>query len=193
MIKTPNNENEFRQIAEIQKTELKETGFLSNCSIRFLILFYTWMSLDKNSFVSIYEENDGTVSGFVFCVGERKRYYKRFFYKKLFNLIFYPREIVNILISILKKKIKFIEYDAELTQIAVKSSFQGKGIASKLIEAAEKEFIKRGIFEYYLQVEENNINAVNLYKKFQFIIVDENKNDKIKKYLMKKILTNKII
>jgi ribosomal protein S18 acetylase RimI-like enzyme len=193
MIQIPLSKIDFKQIAIIHKSELIGEGLLSQCSIRFLSMFYQWMSKSKKSFVLIEKSNSEIVNGFIFCVKNKNIYYRDFFYNNILKLLVYPEFFFQIIITFHKKRIKFIPYDAELTQIAVKSLSQGKGIASKLIAAAEEEFIKRGIFEYYLQVEENNINAVNLYKKLHFIIVDENKNDKIKKYLMKKILTNKII
>lgn len=187
MIKFPDNINEFRQIANIHKEELNNQGFLSKCSVKFLTIFYRWMSKDKESFVIIIlEENKNEVLGFIFCVEKAKRYYKKFFYHNFIKILFLPKDIFNILKSFKKKRINLNIYKAELTQIAIKNSFQGKGFAKKLIQEAEKEFIKRGIKEYYLQVDKDNLKAINLYKNKGFKEITHQEENSFEKIIMNK-------
>lgn len=187
MIKFPDNINEFKQIANIHKEELNNQGFLSKCSVKFLTIFYTWMSKDKESFVIIIlEENKNEVLGFIFCVENAKRYYKKFFYHNFIKILFLPKDIFNILKSFKKKRINLNIYRAELTQIAIKNSFQGKGFAKILIQEAEKEFIKRGIKEYYLQVDKDNLKAINLYKDKGFKEITHKEENSFEKIIMNK-------
>jgi ribosomal protein S18 acetylase RimI-like enzyme len=68
----------------------------------------------------------------------------------------------------------------------VDSKYQGKGIATALIKKGERELLKKGISQYYLQVFVYNEKAIRLYKKIGFDIIDKfNVNNK-EKYLMKK-------
>lgn len=57
---------------------------------------------------------------------------------------------------------------SELIQINVVDSYKRKKIASKLMEYMFNDLIKKGVKSITLEVKENNIAAINLYKKYGF-------------------------
>lgn len=58
--------------------------------------------------------------------------------------------------------------EVEILDIAVKSSFQGKGIASMLLNELFNKLQKNNVNKCFLEVKEDNIKAISLYKKFLF-------------------------
>ncbi|MGQ4874739.1 MAG: GNAT family N-acetyltransferase [Promethearchaeia archaeon] len=57
---------------------------------------------------------------------------------------------------------------AHLVSIAVSEEYRRKGIASALLRLSMPAIKKYGIQEYVLEVRVSNINAINLYKKFNY-------------------------
>lgn len=58
--------------------------------------------------------------------------------------------------------------EVEILDIAVKSDFQGKGVASALLNEVFDKLQKNNVKKYFLEVKEDNIKAISLYKKFLF-------------------------
>jgi len=58
--------------------------------------------------------------------------------------------------------------ECELLSIAVNAAERGKGHAKALMEHSHKEFAKQGFKKVFLEVRENNIAAISLYKKFGY-------------------------
>ena len=58
---------------------------------------------------------------------------------------------------------------AEINYIAVSLEFRGHGIASKLLDYALSDMIKSGASSVSLEVETDNIAAINLYLKHGFL------------------------
>ncbi|MGN1298995.1 MAG: ribosomal protein S18-alanine N-acetyltransferase [Candidatus Scatovivens sp.] len=56
----------------------------------------------------------------------------------------------------------------EIANIVVRKDFRNLGIGKLLLEKIIKETNKVGKNKIYLEVNENNINAINLYKKYKF-------------------------
>ena len=56
----------------------------------------------------------------------------------------------------------------EITNIVVKKDFRKLGIGKMLLEKIIEEAKKNGKNLIYLEVNENNVNAINLYKKYRF-------------------------
>ena len=73
------------------------------------------------------------------------------------------------------KIIGFLVYDliyerCEIEYIAVLNEYRNKQIASQLLEYAINDCKKNNIINISLEVNVNNISAINLYKKFDFKI-----------------------
>lgn len=73
------------------------------------------------------------------------------------------------------KIIGFLVYDliyerCEIEYIAVLNEYRNKQIASQLLEYAINDCKKNNIVNISLEVNVNNISAINLYKKFDFKI-----------------------
>lgn len=73
------------------------------------------------------------------------------------------------------KIIGFLVYDliyerCEIEYIAVLNEYRNKKIASQLLEYAINDCKKNNIVNISLEVNVNNISAINLYKKFDFKI-----------------------
>ncbi len=58
--------------------------------------------------------------------------------------------------------------EADITNVAVESSFRGKGIAKKMLLQLMEEGEKRGIHAYTLEVRKSNDPARKLYEKLGF-------------------------
>jgi len=143
MISIPSTDNDFLEIAKIHKAELRNKGFISKCSLRFIVFFYRQISLYQNSILLVEKAENGIVLGFIFCSEDKNKYKKEFYSKIIFNLFVYPEIIYPLFIELFSKKIKFMHYEAELVQVAVSSRYQGKGIGALLMREAEKEFQNR--------------------------------------------------
>lgn len=68
------------------------------------------------------------------------------------------------------------DFFAHLYKIVIKKNLEGQKLGSKLFEAALLDLKKAGIKEFYLEVEEENVSAQALYKKFNFKIAHRKKN-----------------
>lgn len=94
-----------------------------------------------------------------------------------------------------KKIIGLISYSiiyerSEINYIAVLKEYQKKGIATKLLDYAIKDIKSNNCENISLEVETNNIAAINLYSKFNFKTKTIRKNyyDSKNAYLMVKEL-----
>jgi len=178
------------QIAKIHKEELKNSGFLGQCSIKFISFFYKKVSIYKSSIILVKKNNQGKVIGFCFFSENINEYYQKFFKRNLLRMFFYISIYVPFVKSYfrIKRQKPLLKHEVELVQIAVDSKYQGRGLAIELIKRGERELIKEGIFEYYLQVYNFNKKALRLYKKMGFNIIDKFEVNNKGKYLMKKNL-----
>ncbi len=183
------NKNDFNEIARIHKKELKDSGFLGQCSIKFISFFYEKVSIYNSSIILVEKNNKGKVIGFCFFSKNINEYYKRFFKQNFFIIPFYKSIYIPLIFYFKREKKRIANiHRVELVQIAVNSKYQGRGIAKELIKRGERELLKEGIFEYYLQVYNFNKNALRLYKKIGFNIIEKFEVNNKMKYLMKKSL-----
>lgn len=94
--------------------------------------------------------------------------------KKEFNVSYKNNPFSNWYLYVINDElIGFINFDimyekSELEYIYVIQEYRKKGIASKLILAMEKKLKKYNIENITLEVNCNNQNAINLYKKFGY-------------------------
>ena len=58
--------------------------------------------------------------------------------------------------------------EAEIGNIAVLEEYRGQGIGYALLARLQEELSVRGISKVFLEVEDSNTNAINLYKRFGF-------------------------
>ena len=64
--------------------------------------------------------------------------------------------------------VQFIIDEADITNIVTRKSFRNKGIGSKLLENLIIVSKEKNMSSITLEVNENNIYAISLYKKFNF-------------------------
>lgn len=64
--------------------------------------------------------------------------------------------------------VQFILDEADITNIVTRKSFKNKGIGSKLLENLIIASKEKNMSSITLEVNENNIYAISLYKKFNF-------------------------
>lgn len=72
--------------------------------------------------------------------------------------------------------IAIIDYTCEIYKIAVNKTYQKRGFGSILMNHIFKTSEKKSINNFYLEVNETNYDAVNLYKKHNFLEVHRRKN-----------------
>lgn len=94
--------------------------------------------------------------------------YGSFVYHIKNNLLYIAKEdtflLAYILILIKRKKAKIYSF-------GVSTHFRGKGTASLLLQESLKKLHFLGFTAVLLEVRTDNTNAINLYKKFGFIII----------------------
>ena len=124
---------------------------------QFILLRLESLKTEPNSFLSTFDEE--------------KKYSKQqwqnkfnqgvwFGYFKDGNMI----AMVNFLIG---NKVK-IMHTSEISGLYVKKEYRGQGLAKQLVEFILQYAKKKKISQIYLGCNANNINAINLYKKFGF-------------------------
>ncbi|MGL4361814.1 MAG: ribosomal protein S18-alanine N-acetyltransferase [Cellulosilyticaceae bacterium] len=66
--------------------------------------------------------------------------------------------------------------EGQITNVAVHADYRRRGLGRNLMETLLDNGVKKGITNYYLEVRESNINAINLYKSIGFKEVGRRKN-----------------
>ncbi len=74
------------------------------------------------------------------------------------------------------------KYKAFLTMLCVANGFEGKGIGKFLLQTSLLNVRELGFKTYSLEVNKNNLTAINLYTNYGFVIVET----KDKTFIMKK-------
>ena len=192
------DESKFEQIAKIQKSELeyRDSVFLSECSIKFISLFYKKVIHYNSTIFCVDETQQNEIKGFVFCTTNGQGYFRNFFNETKLQLICYPSIYISLFKALLRRvgsklldyKHKTYNYNCEIVYMAVKRQYQEQGVGKKLINLAEREFVKRGINKYFLEVFSGNNRAIKFYKTSGFVIVQSFKRGNMKKLIMYKDL-----
>ncbi len=68
---------------------------------------------------------------------------------------------------------RFVAPEAELLSIAVEPRHQGRGVGRHLLSAHFSRLAAQGVREVFLEVEQGNMPAVQLYERFGFATVGE--------------------
>lgn len=187
MIDIPSSNKDFLQIAHIHKEMLKDTGFLSECSEKFIAKFYKCVNTFDSSLLFVVRKENNDIVGFIFLSSESRQYYKKFLLNNLFLILFYPSSIIPLIKAVLRKSINKSSYNyyVELVQIAIDASSRGKGFGKLLIQKGLKELYKRNISTVFLQVHADNHSAIQVYKKIGFKTVGKMSSYKRVKLVMK--------
>jgi len=90
---------------------------------------------------------------------EQINFTDKFSYKKVYL-------IDNIVVAFLEAKI--VADEAEIFMIAVKKFFQGKGIGKSILNSFFDDMKKLNVKTVFLEVAEDNIPAISLYRGFGF-------------------------
>ncbi len=71
--------------------------------------------------------------------------------------------------------VKYVLDEGEINLVAVKKQSQRKGVATLLLNTAEKELKEKGVNKLFLEVRRSNLNAQALYEKcnYKYIAVRE--------------------
>lgn len=94
-------------------------------------------------------------------------------YNSLKDLLSNDNVVFRVMIDSSNKVIGYYSFaqildEGHINNIAVRSLDQSKGFGTKLMEDMINQASKRGINALTLEVEIENIKAINLYKKFNF-------------------------
>lgn len=183
--------DKIEQVAGIHKSELRDTDFLSKCSVRFLCLFYEKVLQYESTIFFTEVDVSNEVKGFIFCTTDTHEYCRRFIRENSVRIISYPSvylPLSKVLLQRIKKMFlgnqETFDYNSEVVYMAVKRSCQRHGVGRKLIKIAEDEFLKRKINKYYLQVYSDNAQGIAFYKSLGFDVVANIESGNRKKYVM---------
>lgn len=80
----------------------------------------------------------------------------------VFNVLFVDDHIVGYIIY------HIVIDEAEILNIVIDNNFKGKGYGTFLLKETIEEIKKKNIKNVFLEVGEQNIAAISLYKKFNF-------------------------
>ena len=168
------------EIAKIHKAEISK-GFLSSLSDSFLETFYLSIIDSKEGFC-IVSKDSGKVVGFVAGVFDINEFYSNFF-KKYFLKSFFVLFKRFFSIHFLKKLFETLLYPrkekdlpkAELLTLAVKSQFQGRGIASQMFAKFAQEMKNKNVKYFKVLVGEGLAPAIKFYEKNGFKFVKNTK------------------
>ncbi len=100
-----------------------------------------------------------------------------------YSLVTIGQDISNNKVIVMKIDDKVAGYitishvldEAEIERIAVSKKYLRQGIASALMEYALNQMKQAGATKIYLEVREDNVPAINLYRKFGFAITGKRK------------------
>ena len=112
----------------------------------------------------------------------------RYYHKRTFDAI--KNHMYTIIVKLNNELIGYahIDYDNDKYWfgICIINEFQGKGLGNKIMDYIFNHNKIKDISEIYLSVDKDNYNAIQLYKKHNFNIIDQSHSI----FFMKKILFN---
>ena len=125
---------------------------------QFILLRLESLKTEPNSFLSTFDEE--------------KKYSKQQWQNKFnqgmwFGCFNANGDIIAMANFLIGNKVKII-HTSEISGLYVKKEYRGQGFAKQLIEFILQYAKKQKISQIYLGCNANNINAINLYKKFGF-------------------------
>lgn len=183
--------DKIEQVARIHKSELKDTDFLSKCSVRFLCLFYEKVLQYESTIFFTDEDLCNEIKGFIFCTTESHEYCSRFLRESSVQILLHPSVYLPLFGVIFKRITKMLssnrnryDYNSEVVYMAVKRQYHRQRVGKKLIKLAEDEFLKRNINKYYLQVFTDNAQGIAFYKSTGFDVIADIESGNRNKYLM---------
>ncbi len=164
-----------KQIAELHKQGIP-SGFISSLNIKVVQKLYKTIILNEIIFVV---EANGKIVGFVSCAIQTGKLYKDFikansfsvlpyFILKVFSISFIRKTLETLKAPKKTKKDNREDEMPELLSIVIDASQQAKGIGKILLDALEKELIKRNIPEYKVVAGDNLLSANKFYQKYGF-------------------------
>ncbi len=65
--------------------------------------------------------------------------------------------------------------EAHILNLAIDPDYRGRGYAAQLIRHITEYCGKRGISDFYLEVRDSNVKAINLYRMFGFKVIGKRK------------------
>jgi ribosomal protein S18 acetylase RimI-like enzyme len=159
----------------------------------FVRRLYTQLLSDKNSKVWVYATN-GNIVGFLSITSKMKYTTKLImsgltasnYIKILLKLLSSPLEIPVFLKRLYfdDQILKSLGNYPNILTVGVLPQYQGTGIGTKFINIVDQYFKKKGLKQYFVDTEQKNINAINFYKRNNFILVRSFSNN----VLLKKVI-----
>jgi GNAT superfamily N-acetyltransferase len=169
------NSELIQSAAKLYMEHLSDNGFLPLFGNRFIQELYADILAEKLGFF-IFATKDNSICGFVLGSADSEQIFKiitrKFF--KYFKIIL-PRVLTNP-IQIVPKLFETLFYvkkqkaniKAELVTIITDSNYRAKGLGTQIVEALNKEFLKRGVYFYKVTVHDVKQKANNFYLKNGF-------------------------
>lgn len=100
-----------------------------------------------------------------------------------------PVGVVQLLSRPRQRGLESDSATAELHHLKVVTKYQGKGIGSRLNQAAEQEAMKKGYNRIVLDVDVNNAYAIDIYHHWGYSVASENTSEDYVSYTMVKNLS----
>lgn len=165
-------------VAELHRAEIV-AGFLSSLPQRFLTRFYKELITSDFSFLVLAEE-EGKVIGFASGSTSPSSFLRHLLAHSFFFavMVLFPQALNP---SRLKRMFESFMYPQkikegpkpELFSIAVKKEFQGKGVASAMLQEFIEEMKRRGVSRFKLVVGRDLNRAIAFYEKSGFQLFSE--------------------
>lgn len=164
------------RLAELHATRMTE-GFLSELGPRFLRILYRRVVASPDAFAFVVEEPlDGavTVVGFAAGAPDVGALYRRFVLRDgvIAGIAAAPR-----LVGSWRRVLETLRYPAstgdlpgaEILSVAVDPRVTGRGVGTRVVEAATSEFRRRGVAAAKVVTGADNVAALALYTRCGFV------------------------
>ncbi|MBC7694106.1 MAG: GNAT family N-acetyltransferase [Burkholderiales bacterium] len=110
-----------------------------------------------------------------------KEYSKKIYNNAVTFEAWHDQRLIGLIATYFNKEDNF----GFITSVSLAKEYSGVGIASKLLEMCVEYAAKHHYDELKLEVNNDNIPAVNFYKKYNFTQIDINKDSLMMKYILK--------
>jgi ribosomal protein S18 acetylase RimI-like enzyme len=181
---------DIQQISRLHFKNIK--GRLSDLGLDFLTVLYKFLIFNRSNQLLFYKKNKKII-GFILITKKNSSLYKKFFFDKyiyifiylIFNILNFKILYNFVLLFFTAFKIHSDKsFQCELLSIVVDKKYRNLNLGTKLIFYAERFISKENIKQYIVRT--NIKEALNFYKKNNFLLKEDMKNSKIHMHLLLK-------
>jgi len=164
-------------VAQLHRIGIR-SGFLSSLGRAFLRQLYAAIPSCASGFAFVWHSGEGEVLGFIACAVDIGRLYKEALRRRGVRMALTLMRFA-FRASVIRRIVETLRYPcqagedlpaAEVLSIAVSEKARGSGIGKALMQAAFKEFQRRGVGKVKVAVGGNIVAGNNFYRRCGFTL-----------------------